>query len=786
MPNPDQEGQQPTQPIEQHPPFPDGYRSPISRRQLLGEGLDVARRTTGFGLALAFLASLKGDATPKPSSPQPDQQPQSPSSAETEAAKQRADFVNNVTAYVGAATFGSIVLRAALPEGSRLFQPLGRDTILQMGAVEAGRLTALHLAGANEEANEEQSGLIESLTITAALTAVADIASDTTIAPEVLREKRAQHERRQPTLQHVLQEAGHDLQQGLQEERRDMSVPIDFSHLEPMQHLSIQELQQGLELTRRQIERVATEALGAAAVVGPLLTSYISSSAAEQATTEMTQLLTRAYYQQRLLELKTSPNDSNNAGDQVLFQEAFDKALERINGKGGWAHMLITIASNGFSNGIIGGPPFITSLMQSRSIEEVAEHFGIMSTTGIVYSDLIASMSLAGFLESTKVFTFPDHIHDRAKFYGRIERDFLNNQRRTLTKLKEAVAEDRNVAFGGRSHFAPDIHQRLFTLIQNPTENNLQELTSLIHSMNDPFISFNLIDYLKAKQDALAHAGEHSRLVRTLTSQGFRDTIFDREQQTDSISHALLGAMEVSHDHADWSLEQRLAQIIPNDEGLRQQLITSLAQGGNDAVVTSLEKAYDQLEEAGPEAETLLSEQALEQSKALLTQLPAVPSLVRTAQSVIGQLTEKMGGSQADRIKAITRMVLLSDVSLSSVADNVAAMLYARQVLNDSLANAFGDKKWYTKYPQLDRFVRLSTLMAAVWGGAHSRIGNGSNFILQGKAGSIDTYGNIHLENADINFARSFANPYSFLQSGPGLFGLFMYLDKTLADSGIK
>lgn len=645
-----------------------------------------------------------------------------------------------------------------------------------MGSVEAGRLIALHMAGATDVAAEEEAGLRESMVITAALTAVADIAHNTTIAPEVLRERRAQNDRRKAIAEQVVAYTG--------KERQDSSVPFDFSHLESMKDMDQQELEEDLARTQKRIERVTTETLGAAAIVGPLLTSYISSSAAEQATTELTQLLTRGNYQKRLLEIKSRQEQREPIAldDQELRQDALDAALKKINGVGGWNHLLITVASNGFSNGIIGGPPFITSLLQSRSPKEIAEHFGIMSTTGIAYSDTIASLSLAGFLASTKLFNFPGDPTEKAKFYARMEKDFLHNQWRTLVKLKEAGWEDRNVAFGGRSHFGKEVYTQLFELIQNPNSQTLQQIATLIRDMNDPFISFSLPEYIAHKQKAIAAQAANSLVLRTLTTTHFREEITAREERSDLLSHTLRGVMQLGHDHVDLTPEQRVAFAVPEDTILRQQLLDALSQGGKDTVLAGLTKAYEQLEEAGPEEG---ESPAIEQLKALLTQLPAVPSLVQTAQSAISQATESMQGSTADKIRSIAHMVLLSEAFLSSCADNVAAMLYARNVLDKALAQTFGKDNWQEEYPQLDLCIRLATLMTAVWGGAHSRIGNGSNFIIQGKKGTIDTKGKISLENDAVNLGTSFANPYSFLQTGPGIFALFHYLDTVLAASNL-
>ncbi|PIZ75210.1 hypothetical protein CO045_02215 [Candidatus Peregrinibacteria bacterium CG_4_9_14_0_2_um_filter_41_14] len=124
-----------------------------------------------------------------------------------------------------------------------------------------------------------------------------------------------------------------------------------------------------------------------------------------------------------------------------------------------------------------------------------------------------------------------------------------------------------------------------------------------------------------------------------------------------------------------------------------------------------------------------LSHSAKEVLFALLTQIPSVPAIARLAKLTIPQLAfiedpEKLTPAELKRIIAI---MLPIEAAMSGVADNVAAYLFAENVICSFFERAFGPKV-YEVMPALKVRIGTITVKIAEVAGSLTKVGNGPNF----------------------------------------------------------
>lgn len=179
-------------------------------------------------------------------------------------------------------------------------------------------------------------------------------------------------------------------------------------------------------------------------------------------------------------------------------------------------------------------------------------------------------------------------------------------------------------------------------------------------------------------------------------------------------------------------------------------------------VILGQTSGADEHEDHGPQ---LLGHSAQEVVSALLTQLPAVPSLVHLSDGYIRKAFNLADGavlSKAD-LRKVVAIILTTTAGLSGVADNVAAYLFGRKLLESVLQLAYGDE--YQSNTDLKQYANDAALFVSVAAGALTKIGNGPNFLIKKISCGIHDRELQHTTE-DISLAKSIANQYAWLQTG--------------------
>ncbi|MBF0626046.1 MAG: hypothetical protein HQL82_14720 [Magnetococcales bacterium] len=130
-----------------------------------------------------------------------------------------------------------------------------------------------------------------------------------------------------------------------------------------------------------------------------------------------------------------------------------------------------------------------------------------------------------------------------------------------------------------------------------------------------------------------------------------------------------------------------------------------------------------------PEHETgVFSPEGREVLIALLTQIPAVPALSRLAKLTFEHLygTSPERPPTAAQLKEIISSTLILCAVMSGTADNVAAFLFASEVMLDSLKQRYGEELMQ-RHGRLATWVIIAAIKVAEASGALTRVGNGPN-----------------------------------------------------------
>ena len=745
------------------PPRQQLFDASLSRRRVFQIG--------GLGLASAVLGgSQEQSQYYSPSSSDrrgiPHQQPQKGETSDSNPERTKsphAEQVNLLSAMGVAGTFFGMVGSVAAKK--KPFEKFGPKTVGVMAGIEALRLAALD-ATDSEKFKEEIKGLEISALTTGILSIVCEFASNAKISAEDLSPKRPEHDE-----------------------------AIDFKRIPSLRESPQEKVEKDLVYTRERITSLAAETMGAAAVLGPISTSYVSCSAAAQATIEMTQLLTRANYQQKMLEQKQTGQVLTTDQEKTFYEDAVKDAFDKINGIGGWNHLMIAFASNAFSNGLIGGPPAIASLIDTHSWQ----HLYPYSTEGLGYAELLSSFALTQWLASTETLD-----SKKQEIFPKVFGNFWKSQLKAIAEVAHMATTKRNVAFRAGSKYLPEVQEKLEALLQEKNPENLSFLLQVIRDIPDPLISIDFAEMYKQKKEAFPEVLKKFKpVINKVFNQDSQETLLDEsvEEEGDKIVKRFTGIIsraiqlankttsvtEFTEEHVSHVFDMKdfstFVDYIPGTKGTEQE--TSKAK--RNFIKTILTKGFQQVEETGFfEEHGFFSKETKEQFYALCTQLSAVPALVELANAVISKSFKLMDhASNETKIRTLFYSVLAIEAILSSSADNVAALKFARGVIEENLQKILGSD-WKEKHKSLANFMNLSTLLMAVWGGAHSKIGNGASFVLKNTNGTIDfdeteKEVSLNLKNSDITLLESYANKYAFEQTGLGSLMLLSQLELALA-----
>lgn len=124
-----------------------------------------------------------------------------------------------------------------------------------------------------------------------------------------------------------------------------------------------------------------------------------------------------------------------------------------------------------------------------------------------------------------------------------------------------------------------------------------------------------------------------------------------------------------------------------------------------------------------------ISHNAKEVLYALLTQIPSVPAISRLAKVGIPLIAGVKNGETptSSQLKTIVASMLPIEAGMSAVADNVAAYIFAENVLYSFFERTYGKALW-TEFPDLKGEIGVIAKLIAEQAGSLTQVGNGPNF----------------------------------------------------------
>lgn len=769
----------------------------VSRRDALRLGRDITlggAATVFFGIDSGITSTHQAqqniDTIRKPDPPSTTQEQEEHHEDESHNSK-----VNDFSA-VGV----TIVFTGAIGSVATGKTEFGLKTIAPVMGAEAIRMSLLK-AYEPEVFNHEAKELAVSLGLVPVLAAVAETADTTRVYVDSLFESTRIPDDDAETL--ALAET-HALKH----------------KIENLSERSLPECQEYLEEHREEIVRIAAANAALVTIASPLATTYVGASAAADSFAPMTSALTKAYYAEQVVKAK----EQNEALDHKKFKEqALEKAVDAMNGQKGYCNLSLAMAANTSGMAGIGDPPLIYSLLLNRSLYNHA----LVSAEGGLFSELASTSANNVWLKSLDLGV-------SSKDYSA---KFIRYHARTAKAIGSALfdGEKRQGFLWGYAGQSKDVTRILEFLGKagDITDENVNQLREHLQSICQPvfeqdFSEFfpqkgrGLINDIKEKL-ALVNLAQKPIQEQPLTEVDFEQALADLRQEP-SIRQKTEKARELDERKKAFNVEElgalllnilqdgdtqaqkeklkelasqidsrgpdklsiRFMKMLAEDSSISENEIDTIAPlfgvMGAKEVEKSLKHALEHYRGSMREhpKDELLGHSASEVVAALATQLPAVPSLVHLTEKALPHIVGN-SASEALPMSIINKKVaavLVATAAISSTADNVAAYLFGKAVLEEQFKEEYGEELSY----EYKWFANDAALLAAIVGGSLSKVGNGANFLIS----KVDAHmegDTIDVKKKKIDLANSYANPYSLTQTGVILAGLMA--QKVAIDKGL-
>ena len=237
----------------------------------------------------------------------------------------------------------------------------------------------------------------------------------------------------------------------------------------------------------------------------------------------------------------------------------------------------------------------------------------------------------------------------------------------------------------------------------------------------------------------------HHRAVMTVIDKvlkGYREMgAEERDMRIDRARKYLDGKTDKDDKKRSGTGRARYETLRPtNDENVERAIAELTDIGPGEDVIPGLEKGTvpgETVTEAfkrKDESIHTLSHSAKEVLWALLTQIPSVPAIARLVKLILPKLTGVKDGEKpsTSQLKVIIGVMMHMEAVMSAFADNVAAYLFAENVLQSFFISAFGEDvlEQPTHIPGLTvkGMIGILSKMVAEQAGSMSQVGNGPNF----------------------------------------------------------
>jgi hypothetical protein len=522
-------------------------------------------------------------------------------------------------------------------------------------------------------------------------------------------------------------------------------------------------------LNHRIVENV-TEVQAITSILAPFITTYTSSAIADQLKETVLRNTYEQSYARAVVESKRAGTETTH---EFAQSAAIERANELFNGKWGFTNLETTLAANIQGGVLAGDPPQLFGAAAhwgewGRLAK--AEAFGLVNDAAMTYGltatwlqraealtggqKELAEQFTAAYQQATKVFggiTFgsPDkrtmaalreagiglgqsevvklaeaqkllHLSvgdyarrkaswmekfttqnagvDLVGFVGSLARSAGDVARSGLNRFERfsaGLSSGNGRGFGLGNQVEPDggeIGGVYRTMINNVAEHTVQ-LESLAGPEPEP-------EFVHQFQEQLAAAIAEGKKV---VARG-------------QASEQLAVKLENLAAHQPQQLEQVFEQAAPTAAGA-----TTQAESGTNknAPGHATEPHHGFLSHAGQEVLWALS-----------SQMPAVEPTAVLAEQAISKTFQLRGGaerSNKERVLGAAGAAYASEAVLSSLADNIAAYLYAEKLLGNIVTKVYGADVM-EKYPGVGDVVYATAIKMAEQAGALTKLGNGPNF----------------------------------------------------------
>lgn len=275
----------------------------------------------------------------------------------------------------------------------------------------------------------------------------------------------------------------------------DTSNAIDFDDLDVSKDLEAWEGY--FEKAQQDIVDSLSQNAATTAIFAPLTTTYSSSAIASENQANIYKRIARFRYVKDVIDVKRLEVTRNSSEyidrNQVeqLQNDAQEKALDIMNGFGGYNHLSLTLASNTNGMALIGDPPMLFYLSKHGPSE-----FAELSAKGFAVSEISEIISTYAFLKRAGAdVKIPE-------FVG----SYFANQGRTLKRIGQSLTDGalRDVSFNGGRNASKEVTRILQSLEKEDISEDVRnELISKMHETPEPSIFVDPKTLVKNKIESI-------------------------------------------------------------------------------------------------------------------------------------------------------------------------------------------------------------------------------------------------------------------------------------------
>lgn len=340
-----------------------------------------------------------------------------------------------------------------------------------------------------------------------------------------------------------------------QEQEKGQESVIDFDDLDVTQDLEAWEGY--LELVQQDVIDSLSQNAATTAIFAPLTTTYSSSAIADENHKNIYKQVARLRYVKEVIDVKrhqvsrkSSEYIDRNQVEQ-LQQDAQEKALEIMNGFGGFNHLSLTLATNANGMALIGDPPMLFYLSR-HGVEEFVE----LSAKGFAVSEVSELMLTYAFLKRAGVnVKIPEYT---ASFFA--------NQGKTLRKIGQSLTDGalRDVSFNGGRKASREVTRLLEALDKEGVSEDVRnELISKMHETPEPSIFVDPRTLVKNKLERL----EKMKLVRKTKETVGNLTNTDTTTLSDEVvQYMKMFESGEFEDYVNYFASEDYRSLVENDE----------------------------------------------------------------------------------------------------------------------------------------------------------------------------------------------------------------------------